>query len=188
MFTGLIQQLGRVVQLDDKTLWIKASAPESDPWIIGESVAVNGCCLTVVSSDPHLRFDLSQETLDRTNIGCLKPNEPVNIERAMKAGDRFGGHIVQGHVDTIGKLIAVDGNTYTFAVPLEGDSYLIDKGSIAIDGISLTLVKPGGAQFQVALIPHTLAETNLHTRQPGDPVNIEYDVIAKHVEKLLAVR
>lgn len=188
MFTGLIQQVGRVQRLKDFVLWVTASTTSEDPWILGESVAVNGCCLTVVEFGEDLRFDLSQETLDRTSLGDFKPGSPVNIERAMKAGDRFGGHIVQGHVDTVGRLVSVEGGTYTFEIPTSGSAYLIDKGSISIDGISLTVVNPTEGRFSVAVIPHTLAETNLHARQPGDKVNIEYDVIAKHVEKLLAFR
>jgi riboflavin synthase len=184
MFTGIIQQQGLVHAIEEHTLLVDALTTE--PWELGESVAINGCCLTVVAWDP-LRFDLSDETLSRTNLGHLKPGDHVNLERAMRPTDRFGGHIVQGHVEGLGRILAIDpsedGVTFRFAV--DGDRYLIDKGSIAIDGISLTVIDPSHGEFKVAVIPHTLKATNLGSRSIGDSVNIEYDVIAKHVEKLL---
>lgn len=185
MFTGIIQQLGQVEAIEGHGLTIAAVADE--PWVMGESVAINGCCLTVVAWDP-LRFDLSDETLSRTNLGRLEPGDRVNLERAMRPMDRLGGHIVQGHVDGLGRILAIDRSedAATFRFAVDGDRYLIDKGSIAIDGISLTVVNPREGEFEVAVIPHTLRVTNLGTRQVGDSVNIEYDVIAKHVEKLLA--
>lgn len=185
MFTGLIQQTGRVIKLEGYRLEVSAVTSPDDPWVLGESVAINGCCLTVVSFDGPLCFDLSDETLSRTNLSDLRSGDPVNIERAMKIGDRLGGHIVQGHVDGVGKLLAIEGDTFLFEVPDAGGRYLIDKGSIAIDGISLTVVSPEENRFSVAVIPHTRSETNLQIRRPGDRVNLEYDVLAKHVERLL---
>lgn len=187
MFTGLIQQVEQVIAFGAGRLTIAAQTSADDPWVIGESVAVNGSCLTVVSSEGGLTFDLSPETLARTSLEDLKVGDPVNIERAMKASDRFGGHIVQGHVDTVGLLVAIDNGEFTFQIPPEGDRYLIDKGSITLDGISLTVIEPQEGLFKVAVIPHTLAATNLGSRSPGDRVNVEYDVLAKHVEKLLAL-
>jgi len=188
MFTGLIQQVGTVVSLERNVLLVSATRPDDDPWVLGESVSVNGCCLTVVSFDGPLRFDLSDETLARTNLSDLRPNHPVNLERAMKVGDRFGGHIVQGHVDTVGTVIKIHNESFHFEVPSDGAKYLIDKGSITIDGISLTVVEPIQSRFHVAVIPHTLENTNLRSLQLRDRVNIEYDVIAKHVENLLAYK
>ncbi len=188
MFTGIIQQLGRVHSLSDGVLIVQGVADGGDPWQVGESIAVNGCCLTYLPDDRGLRFDLSEETFSRTALGALSSGSQVNIERAMRPMDRFGGHIVQGHVDTVGRLVGIDGERFTFQVKDSDGRYLIDKGSICIDGISLTLVRPENGKFSVAVIPHTLAVTNLGDKQEGDPVNIEFDVIAKHVEKLLAYR
>lgn len=191
MFTGIVQGLGRIVELGDDRLVIDPdpALAREEPWQLGESVAVNGCCLTVVEGSPHLRFDLSPETIRRTGFRALGPGQVVNLERAMRLGDRFGGHIVQGHVDTVGELVEredlADQARFRFRVPVEGERYLIDKGSIALDGISLTIVKPEGAEFDVWVIPHTLAVTNFGPMAVGAIVNVEYDVIAKHVEKLL---
>lgn len=188
MFTGIIQQLGTVHSLSDGVLIVHNVTDDGDPWQIGESIAVNGCCLTYTPYERGLRFDLSEETLSRTALHTLFVGSKVNIERAMRPMDRFGGHIVQGHVDTVGKLVRIDGERLTFQVEGADDRYLIDKGSICIDGISLTIVRPESGRFSIAVIPHTLAVTNLGDKQEGDPVNIEFDVIAKHVEKLLAYR
>jgi riboflavin synthase len=165
-------------------------APMADgwePWQLGESVAVDGCCLTVVDSGDGLHFDLSEETLKRTAMGGYAPRTRVNLERAMRASDRFGGHIVQGHVDAVGTVISISptdaGMVYRFRVA--EPRYLIDKGSIALNGVSLTVVEPAGGEFDVWIIPHTLEATNLGDLQPGSRVNVEYDVIAKHVEKLM---
>lgn len=188
MFTGIVEGLGRVVSVSEESLSV---APQfvDDPWKIGESVAVNGCCLTVVAAGDEIRFDVSPETLSRTSLGDLSSGSLVNLERAMKVGSRFGGHIVQGHVDATGELLAVrtEGNAsvLTFKVPREFDRYLIDKGSITVDGISLTVVEPHGDEFSVWVIPHTLEETNLKSRKAGDRVNLEFDVLARYVEKLL---
>lgn len=188
MFTGIIQQTGRVASIDSSRLIIAGVSDGGDPWVIGESIAVNGCCLTLVPGEGGLCFDISEETMRRTALGDFRVGTPVNIERAMKSGERFGGHIVQGHVDEIGTLVSIEGERFTFEVQPGSERYLIDKGSISIDGISLTVVEPTGNRFSVAIIPHTLAQTNLAHRREGDHVNLEFDVIAKHVEKLLAYR
>lgn len=161
-----------------------------DPFRIGESVAVNGCCLTVVSSKgDDAAFDLSEETLVRTNLGGLHEGFTVNVERAMKPTDRFGGHIVQGHVDAVGELVSRQasetGEVFRFRTPPDGDVLLIDKGSIAIEGISLTVVQPRDGEFDVWVIPHTLSQTTLGGMQPGAQVNLEYDVVAKYVQRLV---
>ncbi len=188
MFTGLVQAVGRVRRLDGLVLEIEA--PPSffaTPLVEGESIAVNGVCLTVVGDS--LRFDLSEETLARTSLGALAEGDPVNLERAMSASDRFGGHIVQGHVDATAEMVAIEpqeGSTvYRFRTPAGGGRYLIDKGSVTLDGISLTVVRPVGDEFEAWIIPHTLANTNLGSRKVGDQVNLEYDVIAKYVERLV---
>ena len=193
MFTGLVQAVGNVEQRADLTLRIQApKAWGEEGWVIGESVAVNGCCLTVVAAENGvLRFDLSQETLDRTALSELTAGAEVNLERAMRMSDRLGGHMVQGHVDTTGEIVAIEevagGWTVRFQVPADGARYLIDKGSVTIDGISLTVVEPDASGgFHVALIPHTWSHTALHAARAGQRVNIEYDVLVKHVERLMA--
>ena len=167
-----------------------ASDP-ADPIAEGESIAVDGCCLTTVCAGA-LEFEISPETFSRTVAGSYEVGSKVNLERAMKASDRFGGHIVQGHVDVVGSVVGqgVDGEwiTLTFDAGLDGDKYLIDKGSVTVNGVSLTVVKPEGGIFSVALIPHTLAATNLGGLEAGSSVNLEFDVLAKHVEKLMAGR
>ena len=194
MFTGIIQAVSVVtwpVLSGLFRLQLGIVPHDWEPWATGESLAVNGCCLTVLEPlGNELSFNLSEETLSRTTLGSLRQGHLVNLERAMRVGDRLGGHIVQGHVDAIGELVSVSPETgiFRFRVPSEHGRYLIDKGSITIDGISLTVVEPNHNEFEVAVIPHTLAATNLATRQPGDRVNLEFDVIAKHVERLLAFR
>lgn len=191
MFTGLVQFKGTVRSFDGRVLTLDVASP-SDPWSIGESVAVNGCCLTVVEFRDGLGFELSGETVSRTTFASFEPGLRVNVERALRAGDRLGGHFVQGHVDAVGRVVSVTpvegGATLRIAVPEGGEDLLIDKGSIAVDGVSLTVVAPDGGEFDVALIPHTLAETTLGDRRAGDRVNLEYDVLAKHVAKLLQGR
>lgn len=159
-----------------------------DPIKAGESVSVSGCCLTALD-DGSLAFDLSPETRLRTAFHHVRPSIAVNLERAMRPIDRFGGHIVQGHVDAVGEVVAVlqDGEftIFRFRAPNEFDRYLIDKGSVAVDGISLTVVNPVAGEFDVWVVPHTLEQTNLGDRRPGDLVNLEFDVLAKHIEKLV---
>ena len=191
MFTGLVQGVGTVAARDESHLEI-AFPPDlwSDSLTEGESVAINGACLTVTHfTESQMSFDVSQETWNRTSLGQLKPDSTVNLERAMRATDRFGGHIVQGHVDGVGKVLSKTDTgefiVFRFEIPAEGTPFLIDKGSITIDGVSLTVVQPSGTEFDVWVIPHTLANTNLNSRNPGDEVNLEYDVIAKYVQRLV---
>ncbi len=204
MFTGIIEALGRIQQFELGSLMLQPDRPLGpDPVRLGESIAVNGCCLTVTAiappatanaSDreapsPALRFDLSPETLARTSLGSLGVGAHVNLERAMRADGRFGGHIVQGHVDATGEVVSIrpSGNSTVlrFRVQQGSEKYLIDKGSITVDGISLTLVEPAGSEFDAWIIPHTLTNTNLGERKPGDRVNLEFDVLARYVERLL---
>lgn len=191
MFTGIVAGLARVQSFESGVLVLTVSddfAPNG--FDLGESIAVNGCCLTVVQHGEAIKFELSPETISRTSLGDLKPGALVNIERPMMANGRFGGHIVQGHVDTTGVVVSItpSGNStiYRFKAPIEYDKYLIDKGSVTIDGISLTVVNPKDGEFNVWVIPHTLQETNLVTRSPGDRINLEFDVIARYVEKMMA--
>jgi riboflavin synthase len=160
---------------------------------LGDSVAVNGCCLTVTACDGEaLAFDLLGETLDRTNLGDLAPGAPVNLERALAAHARLGGHFVQGHIDTTGRVLAFEpvgaDHRLEIALPAEFARYVAFKGSIAIDGISLTVAEVGVESFVVWIIPHTLAVTNLRAKKPGEAVNLEFDLLAKYVERILATR
>jgi riboflavin synthase len=187
MFTGIIEHVWSVSSISPESLTVRVGDDPGD-WQMGESVAVNGCCLTVVEFGEQLRFDLSPETWNRTSFRDLKVGTRVNIERAMRAGDRFGGHIVQGHVDATGELtsrFSQDGyHIFKFQAPVEYDRYLIDKGSIAVEGISLTVVSPEAGAFETWIIPHTIENTNLGGLHLGDRVNLEFDVLAKHLEKL----
>ncbi len=197
MFTGIIQAVGKVGALQDGVLTVRTpKAFAQTGFDLGESIAVSGCCLTVVESaeaeDWTLKFDLSPETLKRTSLGDLGPGSQVNLERAMSANGRFGGHVVQGHVDATGILSSItqaeNSWVYRFETAREFDRYLIDKGSVTIEGISLTVVQPQDGEFDTWIIPHTIQETNLASKRPGDTVNLEFDVIAKYVEKLLTSR
>lgn len=189
MFTGIVQAVGHLGESESQVLWVHTpDAWPGEPFQIGESVAISGCCLTVTPHDrgpEWLRFDVTEETLRRTSLGERKEGDPVNLERAMRASDRFGGHFVQGHVDGVGRFLGSEGERYRFQAPADGARFLIDKGSISIEGVSLTVVDPEGDCFDVWLIPHTLEVTNLGSLRPGDAVNLEYDVLAKHVEALL---
>ena len=195
MFTGIIEELGSVVSLTRSgvgaRLAVRCSLVLSD-LINGGSIAVNGVCLTALDLRPDgFSADLAPETLARTNLYALQPGSPVNLERPATLVTRLSGHIVQGHVDTTGIVEAIvdfgDGNReMTVRVPLEFDRYLVSKGSITLDGISLTVASVEQGMVRVAIIPHTWAATNLSARQPGEQVNVECDVLAKHVEKLLS--
>ena len=190
MFTGIIEELGAVERLDSGRLSIGAQTVVSDI-SSGASIAVDGVCLTAVDISPRgFSADLSPETLSRTNLGDLRPGSLVNLERPLSPTGRLGGHIVQGHVDGTGELLALDplrdGNwRLSVRVPLDLLRYLVFKGSIAIDGISLTIASLEGDRLGVAIIPHTYQATNLSARRVGDRLNLECDIIAKHVEKLL---
>jgi len=199
MFTGIVEELGTVVSVtpvaDGARVVIAATTVLGDAHL-GDSIAVNGCCLTVVElRDGRWAADAVTETLDRTALGRLATGDRVNLERPVRVEDRLGGHIVQGHVDGVGELVArealPDGSTrMRFAVPDRLLRYVVEKGSITLDGISLTVaaVADAASAVEIAVIPYTLAVTTLGPKAPGDPVNIEVDVLAKHVERLLTVR
>ncbi len=190
MFTGIIEELGAVLEraLDRITVSCRTVLTDAD---VGSSIAVNGVCLTVVDRGPgHLGFDLSEETLRRTSLARLSPGDPVNLERPVTLTTRLGGHLVQGHVDGVGEVDGVEaepagGAWLTIRPPAELLRYLVDKGSVSVDGVSLTVAGAEGDAFSVALIPHTLAVTTLGTARVGDAVNLEVDVLAKYVERLL---
>jgi riboflavin synthase len=191
MFTGLIETVGTLRSLEDGVLLIEVDPGAwPDPIQTGESVAVNGCCLTTLTTTSPLRFDLSPETLSRTALGGLSAGSRVNLERAMRADGRFGGHIVQGHVDATATFVGSreEGNSVVmrFRVPDGAGKYLVPKGSICLNGVSLTVVDPTDQEFEVWVIPHTLKATSLGDLQPGDRLNVEYDHVVKIVERLNA--
>jgi riboflavin synthase len=193
MFTGIIEQAGEVARIDVREdgarLVVSAPSVARDARL-GDSVAVNGVCLTVVEREAgRLSFDAVNETLRRSSLGLLRAGDRVNLERPMRADGRFDGHIVQGHVDATAALEAVleEGNSrrLRFQAPAEVLRYVVEKGSIALDGISLTVAAAGADWFEVVIIPHTWKVTNLGERRPGDRVNLEVDILAKYVERLL---
>jgi riboflavin synthase len=191
MFTGIVEEVGRVVSLDKARLTVSCEVVRRDA-PIGASVAVNGTCLTVVGNrGDELAFDLSEETLGRTALRRIESGARVNLERPVTLGARLGGHLVQGHVDGEGEIRALKpdptgGALLTVRVPPDLSRYVVEKGSIAIDGVSLTVAGVSlGPNVSIALIPHTLAATTLGDAEPGDPVNLEVDVIAKYVERLM---
>ncbi|HVK14178.1 MAG TPA: riboflavin synthase [Gemmataceae bacterium] len=192
MFTGLVESLGTIVQASDTGAGRRLTVRDAiGPGLaVGESVAVNGACLTVVAVDGDaFDFEVGPETLLKTNLGRLVGGDRVNLERSLKVGDRLGGHFVQGHVDAVGSIDRRDRNgdweDVWFKCPAELTRLMVPKGSIAVDGISLTLVNVESERFSVMLIPHTQAVTTLGFKRPGDPVNLEADMLAKHVAKLL---
>jgi riboflavin synthase len=195
MFTGIVEELGRVARVTPNEggarLVIEASLVLGDAEL-GASIAVNGCCLTVVSFDERsFAADAVIETLARTNVGDLAPGDAVNLERPLRLADRLGGHLVQGHVDATGSVRSrdpqPDGSTLvTIDAPAEVMRYVVHKGSITVDGVSLTVARRDPDAFAVALIPHTLSVTTLGNRPPGSRVNLEADLIAKYVEALVA--
>jgi riboflavin synthase len=190
MFTGIVEERGVVRELGTTRLSIGCRTVASDA-TEGASIAVNGACLTVVErSDEHLAFDVSEETLRRTSFSRLRTGDRVNLERSLTLSSRLGGHLVQGHVDGVGEVVAIDlaedGSAWiTVRAPERMARYLVDKGSVCVDGVSLTVASRDGETFGVALIPHTLEVTTLGTAEVGDPLNLEVDVIAKYVEALL---
>jgi riboflavin synthase len=189
MFTGLVREVGTVRSMVDGRLTI--DAPETARGVqLGDSVAIDGVCLTVVACvESTLSFDAVPETLARTALGTLDQGSRVNLEPALRAGDPLGGHYVQGHVDGVGSVHSVapegDGRRVRFGAPAELLKYIVEKGSIAVQGTSLTVAAVDDAGFEVALIPHTLQATTLGALAPEQPVNLETDVLAKYVEKLL---
>ena len=195
MFTGLIQTIGSITAAEPDTvggLTLTVQEPNLAPTLIlGESVAVNGVCLTVVAQDEAtFQFQLGPETLRKTTFGSARTGDQVNLERALRVGDPIGGHFVAGHVDAIGeieqRIPQGDWHTFWFRCPTELDPLLVTKGSIAVDGISLTLVDVEPGRFSIMVIPHTLSHTTLGVKPVGAQVNLETDLLARHVQKLLA--
>ena len=185
MFTGIVEELGKVSSREGSRLRIEARTVLEGSGL-GASIAVNGCCLTVVATDSASWWeaDVSEETYSRTNLGRLSPGDPVNLERPMALGERLGGHIVLGHVDAVGTVVESAPNLVV-RIPRELMHLIVEKGSVTVDGISLTAYDLTGDTFRVAVIPHTQAVTTLGVRRPGNEVNIEMDVLAKHVERLM---
>jgi riboflavin synthase len=193
MFTGLVEAVGQVVALEQLPDGGARLTLEAFPMSVGESLAVNGACLTVQHAEGNrLQFDLVAETLRRTNLGTLQPGDRVNLERPLTPESRIGGHFVQGHIDTTARLVEIrrEGNAHVLRLQLEEPfymRYIVPKGSIAVDGISLTVVDTGEDWFTVWIVPHTWQVTNLSTRKLGDRLNIETDILARYVERLLQV-
>lgn len=197
MFTGIVEEVGRVRSVDPAGAGVRiavaahAVLTDAAP---GASLAVQGCCLTVVEQgDGWCAFDVQAETLGRSTLGALRPGDRVNLERPVRLADRLGGHLVQGHVDGVGTVAAVEhepggARRLHITAPDAVTRYLVEKGSVAVDGVSLTVAAVGPGGFDVALIPHTLAATTLGDAAVGTRVNLEGDVLAKYVERLLAER
>jgi riboflavin synthase len=194
VFTGIVEELGEVVARDDLAdaarLRVRGPLVTSDV-AAGDSIAVNGVCLTVVdSADGTFSADVMRETLSRSSLGALAVGSPVNLERAVRVQDRLGGHLVQGHVDGTGQILAIEPAEHwtvvTVSLPAELARYVVEKGSITVDGVSLTVSAVGHTEFQVSLIPTTLERTTLGRKSVADAVNLEVDITAKYVEKLLA--
>jgi len=194
MFTGIVEELGTVQAIEDQGDALRLTVAAStvlDDAALGDSISVNGCCLTVASRDELTwTADVMAETLTRTSLRAVGPGDRVNLERAVTPTTRLGGHMVQGHVDAVGTISARTPSEHWELVevelPADLTRYLVEKGSITVDGVSLTVVEVGADRFSISLIPETLARTTLGTKGVGDPVNLEVDVLAKHVEKLLA--
>lgn len=189
MFTGIVERIGRVKRLQvgaaGRRLVIHADGWPEAP-LVGESICVSGCCLTLVSADAEgMHFDVVPQTLGRTTLGALAEGDPVNLERSMRVDGLLGGHLVQGHVDAVGEVTSVDrsggGWRTRMRTPPELEGLLVDRGSVAVDGVSLTVAAVGGGWFEVALIPETLARTTLQSREAGSRVNLEGDALAKMV-------
>jgi riboflavin synthase len=190
MFTGLIEEMGRVIERDGARLVVSADRALEDS-DLGASVAVNGACLTVVERGPgRLRFDVGPETLARTALGELTTGDPVNLERPMRLGGTVGGHLVQGHVDGVGLVAAFTREAETARLTIEWRdralaALLIPQGSVAVDGVSLTVARLNARDFEIMIIPHTLAVTTLGSLAPGRRVNLEMDMIGKYVQRIL---
>jgi riboflavin synthase len=185
VFTGIVEELGKVGSRNGSRLRINSTTvlEGSD---IGASIAVNGCCLTVVATDgsSYWDADVSEETYSRTNLGSLQAGDVVNLERPMALGERLGGHMVLGHVDAVGHVVS-PAPDLVIRIPRDLMHLIVEKGSVTVDGISLTAFDLTADTFRVAVIPHTTAVTTLGVRKPGDAVNIEMDVLAKHVQRLV---
>ena len=192
MFTGIVQEVGRAKENDGSSLIIEAAA-SLEGLKLGDSIAVNGTCLTVTSlEEGSFSVDTMPETLRRTNLGLLTPGAPVNLEQALTLSTPLGGHITQGHVDATGSLVSTDPESdalmMRFEAPPQVMKYVVEKGFIAVDGISLTVVEWDESSFTVSVVKYTQDNTNLGVRKPGDVVNLEVDILAKYAEKLLAAR
>ena len=186
IFTGIVEELGEVVEVGDTRLAVRGPLVTSDA-TYGASIAVNGCCLTVAALDGDVfTADVMAETFKRTSLGALSPGDRVNLERPVRADGRLGGHIVQGHVDGTGTIESHVEGVVRVGIDEGLARYVVEKGSVAVDGVSLTVVEAGDASFTVSLIPATLELTTLGYKGPGDPVNVEVDVLAKYVERLLS--
>jgi riboflavin synthase len=190
MFTGIVRELGTVESLEETggAVRLRVRAPEAaERTAVGDSVSVNGVCLTAIgAADGAVEFDVVPETLRRSSLGRLEPGAAVNVEPALRAGEPLGGHLVQGHVDGVGRVVRVDAEGLEVSAAPELLRYCVEKGSIAVEGVSLTIAAVGGESFTVALVPHTRAATTLGAVAAGDEVNLEVDVIAKHVERLVS--
>ena len=196
MVTGIVEETGRVVEVVPRveawSLRVEARAVMAD-LALGDSIATNGCCLTTAEFDgSSLRFDVLEETRRLTNFSALKPGSLVNLERSLRFGGKIGGHFVTGHIDALGRVEVFEprGKDHYLRIGLPPDysRYTVHKGSIAIDGISLTIAEVTADSLSVWIIPHTIEVTNLREKRPGDPVNLEFDLLGKHVEKLLLTR
>jgi len=192
MFTGLIEEMGKVAEVERRPsgcrLWI-AAAGVLDDTRPGQSLAVNGCCLTAVAVEPgRFAADVVPETFERTTLGVLQAGDPVNLERPLRLGDRLGGHLVQGHVDGVGVVRSVvpegEGRRIAFELPDGLARFVAEKGSLAVDGASLTVASAKGARFEVAFVPHTLRVTLAGGYTPGRGVNLEVDLVARHIARL----
>ena len=185
MFTGIVEELGSVESLTGPRLRLRAGTVLADV-ALGASIAVNGCCLTVVGwGEDWWEADVTGETFARTSLGSLRVGDPVNLERPVRLEDRLGGHLVQGHVDAVGEVVTAAPDL-SVRVPRNLLRYMVEKGSVTVDGVSLTIVDVVDDVFSVALIPHTSEVTTLGVRSPGDAVNLEVDVMAKYAERLLS--
>ena len=195
MFTGIVQAMGEIVAIEDRDAGrrIRIRSDALDDRAIGDSVAINGVCLTVVERDGNVcDFDVHAETLTRSSLGGKEPGDRLNVEKPLRAGDDLGGHIVPGHVDEVGTVVSIveeeGGRRLRVRVRPESTRYVVEKGSVTLDGVSLTVTDVNGGEFEVALIPHTLAVTTLGDAVVGRDLNVEVDVIAKYVERLTAHR
>ncbi|MEE4331058.1 MAG: riboflavin synthase [Wenzhouxiangella sp.] len=197
MFTGIVQTLGTVTTIESRAdgARLDIRCPELHPerWNEGDSVAVAGCCLTALAPDAEgFSADLSQETLDCTSLGQLRPGDPVNLEPALALGDRLGGHLVTGHVDGLAELVSLtplgDNTRMEFCAPRSLARFIARKGSVTLDGVSLTVNQVRESAFEVNLIPHTLAVTTLGRLEPGSCVNLEVDLLARYMDRLLTSR
>jgi riboflavin synthase len=193
MFSGIVETAGPITRIDRTSdgarLTLSTNIPVAEV-SLGESICINGTCLTVVAiGEAELSFDVSAESLRRTNLGDLQPGNQVNLERSLRVNDRLSGHLVFGHVDGVGRVKAIqpDGDSflYTFEIPPDLSRYLVEKGSVAVDGISLTVFHCQPTEFTCAIIPHTHQVTTLHARTPGDRVNLECDMQGKYIEKFV---